>query len=736
MTAGAMAGWQGGSIGSSARRRLRALPLLLLGARVGIAAPMTDCFEAFLKTKQQDLARMALSTGTQLPYDAGKYLMCLDIPHARYLLVSMQLSVKLDGRSSAAVPAELGLCVPDACDPSDAGALVGNPLIRSVIPLLSRAEVSNVTATSPQTDLKPIGLRGELASAAVAVLLLLVLCGTALVVIRTQKAARGETQRDAPVVLPAAEGFLQASDQPRQPRRGRRRTAAVEAFSLIGENGTMVKLVDLPPYKPTDCLNGVRVLSMFWIVVGHTFLMPQAIAGYSNMQDVVDTPLKGHSAEDNPLTFLVLSAQSGVDTFFFLGGFLLSMMTLKELRERRGKINVAAALVLRYLRLTPSLVVAMLVYYGILPYLADGPFAPRFQDSVFRRCDKWWWSELTYTVNFVPMDPDAVCMGWTWFLGDDMIFFIMGIAILPLYYRRRLLGWIAVGCIAAASLAACTWLLVRYHLSVYIFDFHYRDYSYYAYSKPYTRAPAYLVGVATSWLLEDLLERGITRESRPTSPRALATAYLAAVAAVGTLLLLVFIPVTDFGPNKNSWGDAVSVLYLNFGRPLWAACWGVLTLLCYFGYLPMTDGFLAHRFWTPLARLTYGAYLLHPLVIKLVAGNVVQYYTFSMQDMVYRTLGNIVGAYCGAVVLWAVIERPMTTLTTAARKGRRAAGSPAAGDKAPAAADPESGTASSRSPQGETAVALAPEPSWNQGLPGRNNSNATGVSMQASAAPA
>lgn len=30
---------------------------------------------------------------------------------------------------------------------------------------------------------------------------------------------------------------------------------------------------------------------------------------------------------------------------------------------------------------------ARLVYYGILPYLAFGPFAATLQDSIFRRCD-------------------------------------------------------------------------------------------------------------------------------------------------------------------------------------------------------------------------------------------------------------------------------------------------------------------------------------------------------------
>merc|ERR1712050_670022 len=114
------------------------------------------------------------------------------------------------------------------------------------------------------------------------------------------------------------------------------------------------------------------------------------------------------------------------------------------------------AIILRYIRLTPSLALAMLVYYQILAYLGHGPFNPRYQDSIFRRCDISWWSELLYTMNFVPFDSDKVCMGWTWYLGD-MIFVIITMFILPAYYVRRIYGWLMVGFITALSFGFTTW---------------------------------------------------------------------------------------------------------------------------------------------------------------------------------------------------------------------------------------------------------------------------------------
>merc|ERR1719409_735943 len=106
---------------------------------------------------------------------------------------------------------------------------------------------------------------------------------------------------------------------------------------------------------------------------------------------------------------IVISAEMGVDTFFFLAGFLLSHTQLPELGKTRGKLNVFAATAMRYVRLTPSLALAMLLYYKVLAFVASGPFAPAYQASINERCDASWWSELLYTVNFIPFDSDKVC---------------------------------------------------------------------------------------------------------------------------------------------------------------------------------------------------------------------------------------------------------------------------------------------------------------------------------------
>lgn len=96
----------------------------------------------------------------------------------------------------------------------------------------------------------------------------------------------------------------------------------------------------------TSCLNGIRVISMVWIILGHTLMMPSAITGYDNPADVVAP----WGAGGSPWLQMVLGAELGVDSFFFLSGLLVAQMGFPEIARRRARcllrdmISAASAL--------------------------------------------------------------------------------------------------------------------------------------------------------------------------------------------------------------------------------------------------------------------------------------------------------------------------------------------------------------------------------------------------------
>jgi peptidoglycan/LPS O-acetylase OafA/YrhL len=126
----------------------------------------------------------------------------------------------------------------------------------------------------------------------------------------------------------------------------------------------------------------------------------------------------------------------------------------------------------------------------------------------------------------------------------------------------------------------------------------------------------------------------------------------------------VFAPLSDYR-DAESWPPWANGLFITFSRPLWAAALGVVATACAAGRLPRVDAFLAHPAWTPLARLTFGAYLMHPVVIKWFAGTATAPYHFSPHYMVSCAMLNAACAFALAAALWLAVEKPGMRLAAA-----------------------------------------------------------------------
>ena len=81
---------------------------------------------------------------------------------------------------------------------------------------------------------------------------------------------------------------------------------------------------------------------------------------------------------------------------------------------------------------------------------------------------------------------------------------------------------------------------------------------------------------------------------------------------------------------------------------------------------------LAAPAWTPFARLTFGAYLFHPVAIKWFAGTATSTYHFSIHHVLSDAAFNAVCAFACAAVTWLVVERPTMSATSGLTSRRRA----------------------------------------------------------------
>ena len=99
---------------------------------------------------------------------------------------------------------------------------------------------------------------------------------------------------------------------------------------------------DPPKGDHLSCLDGIRFLSISWVMLGHIL---------SGTMDVF--PTSNISSLDISQRFeaqAVLNAFVSVDTFFLMSGCLVSYLMLKEMDKTRGRVNFLVMYIHRYLR--------------------------------------------------------------------------------------------------------------------------------------------------------------------------------------------------------------------------------------------------------------------------------------------------------------------------------------------------------------------------------------------------
>ncbi|CAF1100702.1 unnamed protein product, partial [Rotaria magnacalcarata] len=133
-------------------------------------------------------------------------------------------------------------------------------------------------------------------------------------------------------------------------------------------------------------LNGIRVLSLFWVILGHSFFF--GLSYMSNMLDLL-------SASRNFAFQLITSGVFSVDTFFLLSGFLTAVLFVRHARKEKLSLTMMTLYyVHRYVRLTPAFILVMFVSIYLTPYFGQGPLYPVQQGFEPDGCRNggWWTS--------------------------------------------------------------------------------------------------------------------------------------------------------------------------------------------------------------------------------------------------------------------------------------------------------------------------------------------------------
>ena len=259
------------------------------------------------------------------------------------------------------------------------------------------------------------------------------------------------------------------------------------AFAIYNNTKRLVygrgKQVD----KELEILNGVRFISIVFVILGHTFL-------YS-LRGPTSNPLAMLEWFDDWLFSIIQAAPYAVDVFFWLSGFLGSYLMLELMKKKNGKSQPYLMVILhRFLRLAPLYLATLFFFWQIMAMVGTGPVFFKYTDEYAGACNDYWWSHLLFINNFYPFTVDEQCMGWTWYLPNDMQFFLILPPLVVLCYKYRTLGIGLIGAIMISSFIASVIILQLSEFGPSLFRIKENYYRVY-YTKPYMRIPPFLIGI-------------------------------------------------------------------------------------------------------------------------------------------------------------------------------------------------------------------------------------------------
>lgn len=410
-----------------------------------------------------------------------------------------------------------------------------------------------------------------------------------------------------------------------------------------------IALVQRSDNRMLSGLDGLRAFSMMWIVLSHTTLLVNLL-GTDDQDALVD------NLNSLPQQF-TLGASLAVDLFFFLSGLLTTFTLLKKMRKSsKTSFPVGKFILLRFLRLTPLYAFILFFYTYLIPYIASGPVWYRMLDDI-SLCRTHWWSNLLYINEFYPETFNGTCMSWSWYLANDMFFFILGLIILYIYLHSRVIGIFLMVATTLTGIGLGWWLLLKHRDDIQ------DDY----FDKPYTRVTPFGIGMLNGILFVDYHFSSIRLSWR-----------MSTCLMIFSLILIMGVVYLDFlnfmhpGVEEvlsseslvlaGSFTPMENAAYQSGGRFVFSIGVSILTFLCVTGNGTIVNKILSAGFWEPLGKLTYGVYLVHPIVIRAYYYQKVQLFHFDVFEQLMYFVSNTILSYLIAGLLFVLVESPFANL--------------------------------------------------------------------------
>ncbi|KAJ8668279.1 hypothetical protein QAD02_009942 [Eretmocerus hayati] len=376
-------------------------------------------------------------------------------------------------------------------------------------------------------------------------------------------------------------------------------------FSLI-KNGAAILSTERKkgnlPY-----IQGLRFFSMSWVVLGHQFLYAFSLTPNVNAAHVLEWIQSWKS-------LYIFTAPYAVDTFFTVSGFLMTYLFLKEM-SKKPNFNIPMYYIHRYLRLTPSVLVVIIIAVVFVPNIGSGPLWEQSTAYSIHFCRKKWWSTLLYIQNF--KEKEQMCLPHLWYLAVDMqLFWFSPIILYPLYKMPKIGLWFLSGLlhvsmiIPAYIIAVNEYRMVSFTSGRGLAGTLFGEAMQNVYMVPHTRA--------TPWLIGIFLGYEIVNHNRRLTKR---------IVFAGWLLTCVFFTFCILGTRyfmdpEYEYSVVEETLFWVSTKLFWGLAIAWIIFSCVYKQAGLISSVLSWSFLLPLSRLSYCVYLVHFVIQSMQVGMV------------------------------------------------------------------------------------------------------------------
>ena len=420
-----------------------------------------------------------------------------------------------------------------------------------------------------------------------------------------------------------------------------------------------------PPAKEGDYLvifNGVRVLSLLYVVFGH---------GYFSVLQSPLSDFEGVNRVLEPWSFyIVVGGLYAVDVFFFLSAFLAWYLMLGKFFKSSG-INIPIIYFHRIYRLIFPIGLLICFVLTFLMYLGDGPIWRTDTYGLVEGCLDQWWQTILFIWNIVPYNNGMHCLGWLWYIANDMQFFLLVPFQIIAYKKHRYLGYGLTYFFLFGNIL-CS-LIISAINKLSINPIVNPNYFLLLYVRPWTRIGAYQVGVLFGMFYYEWMNKENSHLFANSFGTKLFQAvynlkvirysfYAIGFLVINVLMIMQYAEGRTLRDPKQYFSQFIHDLFNGFSRPLFVFCLMLILMGPLTGRNKFMQYVLGGSGYNPWARLSFMAYLTHLLVFRYFYGQIRQSTYITTKGTIFILLSVTFLTFVVSIPFSALFEAPFMQL--------------------------------------------------------------------------